>query len=257
MFQSWQTPQDVCFWYRSLLTTGCTAVCHACMVKSASAGLSYIALFSFARQQTKYGNHTSAQLLLTSPPVCCSPVQNIQNKIDAQRLQRSWSLSDRRQQLAQDEALSKHNADAKCNRTPLRCFWRSLYLPEQGMFCQAPADLHLGDKQEVRVKMPVLAIQLYRCHSYCSVLLCLCWQHMQFTQELTPYVLLRWQCVQYVSLRSHWPCVVQSEGVMHQQSVKFMPPSNSTDVCFTIELTLLQTQLPTTAHCTCRRQTVL
>jgi hypothetical protein len=94
-------------------------------------------------------------------------VQNIQNKIDAQRLQRRWSLSDRRQQLADDEALRKHNADAKGNGTPLRCFWRSLYLPEQGMFCQAPADLHLGHKQEVRVAilvtLPVLAIQLYRC----------------------------------------------------------------------------------------------
>ncbi len=98
--------------------------------------------------------------------MCCSPVQNIQNKIDAQRLQRPWSHSDRRQQLAEDEALRKHNADAKGNGTPLRCFWRSLYLPEQGMFCQAPVDLHLGHKQEVKitilVTLPVLAIQLYR-----------------------------------------------------------------------------------------------
>ncbi len=97
----------------------------------------------------------------------CSPVQNIQNKIDAQRLQRPWSLSDRRQQLAEDEALREHNADAKGNGAPLRSFWRSLYLPEQGMFCQAPADLHLGHKQEVRVTilvhMPVLAFHLYKC----------------------------------------------------------------------------------------------
>jgi len=93
-------------------------------------------------------------------------VQNIQNKVNAQRLQRPWSLSDRRQQLAEDEALRKHNADAKGNGTPLRCFWRSLYLPEQGMFCQAPVDLHLGHKQEVRitilVTLLVLAIQLHR-----------------------------------------------------------------------------------------------
>ena len=126
----------------------------------------YSSCSNIVQQQTKYGNLTLAQLL-TTPVVCCSPVQNIQNKVDAQRLQRPWSLSDRRQQLAEDEALRKHNADAKGNGTPLRCFWRSLYLPEQGMFCQAPADLLLGHKQEVRVTilviLPVLATQLCRC----------------------------------------------------------------------------------------------
>ena len=29
-------------------------------------------------------------------------------------------------------------------------FWRSLYLPEQGMFCAAPADLQLGSRLPVR-----------------------------------------------------------------------------------------------------------
>ena len=76
-------------------------------------------------------------------------MQNIQDKVDAQRLQRPWTLTDRRQQLADDEALRQRNRDAKESGTPLRFFWRNLYLPEQGMFCQAPAELHLGKRQEV------------------------------------------------------------------------------------------------------------
>ncbi|DBB09374.1 TPA: hypothetical protein ACH3X3_007949 [Trebouxia sp. C0006] len=98
--------------------------------------------------ETVLGDAASESELFLTSDLLTSPVQNIQNKIDAQRLQRPWSLSDRRQQLAEDEALRKHNADAKANGTPLRCVWHSLYLPEQGMFCQAPADLHLGHKRE-------------------------------------------------------------------------------------------------------------
>ena len=81
----------------------------------------------------------------------CSPVQNIQSKVDAPRLLRAWSLAERRQQLAEDEALHQHNQFAKEQGTPQRFFWRSLYLPEQGMFCQAPKDLQLGTYQKVCV----------------------------------------------------------------------------------------------------------
>ncbi|KAL3133378.1 hypothetical protein ABBQ38_007248 [Trebouxia sp. C0009 RCD-2024] len=74
--------------------------------------------------------------------------QNIQSRVEALRLQRSWALAHRRDQLAQDEALRQHNASAKEQGTPLHFFWRSLYLPEQGMFCQAPKDLQLGARQK-------------------------------------------------------------------------------------------------------------
>lgn len=79
----------------------------------------------------------------------CSPVQNIQSKVDAAGLQRPWSLAERRQQLAEDEALRQHNQAAKEQATPQRFFWRSLYLPQQGMFCQAPRDLQLGTCHKV------------------------------------------------------------------------------------------------------------
>ena len=84
-------------------------------------------------------------------PLLCSPVQNIQAKVDAARLQRPWSLAHRRQQLAEDQALRQHNQSAKEQGSPQRFFWRSLYLPEQGMFCQAPRDLQLGTRQKVTV----------------------------------------------------------------------------------------------------------
>ena len=88
-------------------------------------------------------------------PLLCSPVQNIQTKVDAARLQRPWSLALRRQQLAEDQALRQHNQSAKEQGSPQRFFWRSLYLPEQGMFCQAPRDLQLGTRQKVNVASAV------------------------------------------------------------------------------------------------------
>ncbi len=164
--------------------------------------------------------------MLTTPVVCCSPVQNIQNKIDAQRLQRPWSLSDRRQQLAEDEALRKHNADAKANGTPLRCVWHSLYLPEQGMFCQAPADLHLGHKREVRmtilVTLPVLAIQLYRgiiVSKARRASMPVPAANVIYSEAQLP-VLYVTPCIPMPAVctigqpESHWPCVLQPEGMM-------------------------------------------
>lgn len=89
--------------------------------------------------------------------LCCSPVQTVQGRVDAQRLQRPWCLSHRRQQLAEAEALRQYNAEAKEQGRPLRHFWSSLYLPEQGMFCQAPADLQLGTPQKAsRALVPPL-----------------------------------------------------------------------------------------------------
>lgn len=76
--------------------------------------------------------------------LACSSMQNIRGKLDAQQLQQPWALSPRSQILADAASLQQHNAAAKEQGTPQRFFWRSLYLPEQGMFCQAPADMQLG-----------------------------------------------------------------------------------------------------------------
>ena len=83
----------------------------------------------------------------------CSSVQNIQGKLDAQRLQQPWTLAARSQNLADAASLQQHNAAAKEQGTPQRFFWRSLYLPEQGMFCQAPADMQLGTTQQVKAAL--------------------------------------------------------------------------------------------------------
>lgn len=76
-------------------------------------------------------------------------MQNIQGKLDAQRLQQPWTLTACSQTLADADKLQKHNAAAKEQGTSQQYFWRSLYLPEQGMFCQAPANMQLGTIQQV------------------------------------------------------------------------------------------------------------
>ena len=105
----------------------------------------FVAFTATGSKEREAFQNTQALLVL------CSPVQNIQSKVDAPCLQRPWSLADRRQQLAEDEALQQYNQSAKEHGTSRRFFWRSLYLPEQGMFCQAPKDLQLGTRQKVRV----------------------------------------------------------------------------------------------------------
>ena len=79
----------------------------------------------------------------------CSTLQNIQGKANAVRLQRPWTLDQRKQYYAEDAARHEHNAAAAKEGRELQHFWRSLYRPDQGMFCQAPADLQLGTLQKV------------------------------------------------------------------------------------------------------------
>lgn len=79
----------------------------------------------------------------------CSPLQNIQEKANATRMQRQWTLQDRKQQYTEDAARHERNTAAAAEGKPLEHFWRSLYQPDQGMFCVAPADLQLGTLQKV------------------------------------------------------------------------------------------------------------
>lgn len=37
-------------------------------------------------------------------------------------------------------------------KSPVEYFYRSLYLPQQGMFCQLPKDLQLGQRLQVRCR---------------------------------------------------------------------------------------------------------
>ena len=71
----------------------------------------------------------------------------------ARRLQRAWRGTDQAAAAAEDEALRARNAEAAAAGRALEYVFRSLYLPEQGMFCQLPADLQLGTRLPVRGRL--------------------------------------------------------------------------------------------------------
>lgn len=56
---------------------------------------------------------------------------------------------DRRKHLKEDQARQEYNQQAAANAQDLKYILRSLYLPEEGMFCQMPKNLTLGKKIEV------------------------------------------------------------------------------------------------------------
>lgn len=73
----------------------------------------------------------------------------------ARRLQRAWRGTDQAAAAAEDEALRARNAEAAAAGRAPEYVFRSLYLPEQGMFCQLPADLQLGTRLPVRWRLLV------------------------------------------------------------------------------------------------------
>ena len=77
------------------------------------------------------------------------PAQNITGKVNATHMKRDWSLEKRKAYQTEDAARRERNAAATAEAKPLEYFYRTLYLPKQGMFCQLPADLQLGSLQEV------------------------------------------------------------------------------------------------------------
>ena len=80
----------------------------------------------------------------------------IQAACNAERMQRPWSLQERMQQYAADELRRQRNKAAAAEGRQPELFWRSLYLPEEGMFCEAPKDLQLGTHQKVCALLSVL-----------------------------------------------------------------------------------------------------
>lgn len=77
----------------------------------------------------------------------------------ASRLERVWDQSLRDEHFRADEELRAANATAAAEGAPLTHFWRRQYVPEEGMFRDAPVDLRLGsrlpdpDRPEAGVKV--------------------------------------------------------------------------------------------------------
>ena len=93
-------------------------------------------------------------------PAFARPLASAREAVAARRLQRTWRGTDQVAAAAEDEALRTRNAEAAAAGRPLEYVFRSLYLPEQGMICQLPADLQLG------MRLPV------RGHPFCTALTC-------------------------------------------------------------------------------------
>ena len=74
-------------------------------------------------------------------------------RLAANRQSRTWALAERRAHLQADLDRQQRNTAAAAASQPLEYFYRSLYLPEQGMFCQLPADFRLGHIAEVRISV--------------------------------------------------------------------------------------------------------
>jgi len=78
------------------------------------------------------------------------PLAGAREAVAARRLPRAWRGPRPAAAAAEDEALRARNAEAAAAGQPAQFIFRSLYLPEQGMFCQLPADLQLGTRLPVR-----------------------------------------------------------------------------------------------------------
>jgi hypothetical protein len=70
--------------------------------------------------------------------------------VGAERLVRRWDVSRRLAYAEEDKARQARNEVARAEGCPQELIYRKLYLPEQGMFADLPADLQLGAKQSVR-----------------------------------------------------------------------------------------------------------
>ena len=92
--------------------------------------------------------------------VWCRPLSSVQSKLDVQRPSAAWNMQKRNADWERSAAAEAAAAAAPAAaepagakgraREPDACLLRSLYLPDQGMFCQINADLQLGQRLPVR-----------------------------------------------------------------------------------------------------------
>ena len=77
------------------------------------------------------------------------PVHDLAAVVAAKCLVRRWDVSQRLAQAAENAERQARNEAARAEGRPQELVYSKLYLPEQGMFADMPADLALGTKQQV------------------------------------------------------------------------------------------------------------
>ncbi|GMH33098.1 hypothetical protein BSKO_00932 [Bryopsis sp. KO-2023] len=92
-------------------------------------------------RSTVLGDTASEEELFLTTDLVTTPLDSIKGVLKAGRLTEKWGPKHRREQLANYNTLREKNESAASDGSPIEYFYRSLYLPDKGMFCEAPADL--------------------------------------------------------------------------------------------------------------------
>jgi len=90
---------------------------------------------------TVLGDVASDDELFVTESVEEVALSEVTGKSDAARLAREWRWEKRLDHFKEDEELRKRNIEARASGAPMRYVYRSLYKPQEGMFCALPAGL--------------------------------------------------------------------------------------------------------------------
>lgn len=95
--------------------------------------------------ETVLGDAASEEELFLSSEVIAYPISMIEGKMNATRRLRKWDTRSRISYFMEDAAIRQENEMVKSrNKGSLTMFWCKEYVPEEGMFRDAPKDLRLG-----------------------------------------------------------------------------------------------------------------
>lgn len=95
---------------------------------------------------TVLGDAASDSELFLTTEAATFELTDVLGKINLRRLNRTWDAARRTEYFKEDAALRARNEEAARNGQPLELFWRREYVPQQGMFRDAPKELPLGTK---------------------------------------------------------------------------------------------------------------
>ncbi|KAL6767831.1 MET1 [Auxenochlorella protothecoides x Auxenochlorella symbiontica] len=96
--------------------------------------------------ETVLGDAASTAELFLATGHETRPLASVAALVSASRLERAWDQKRRGEYFRADEELRQANAAAAAEGAPLTHFWRRQYVPEEGIFRDAPADLQLGSR---------------------------------------------------------------------------------------------------------------
>ena len=95
--------------------------------------------------ETVLGDAASDEELFLSSGVITYPITMIEGKLNATRRLRKWDTRSRIAHFMEDAAIRQENETVKSRKKgSLTMFWCKEYVPEEGMFRDAPKDLRLG-----------------------------------------------------------------------------------------------------------------